>query len=379
MEDVGDRPEDAGEDSAPLPDDEDARTPPDDVGGDASPPESDSVDDSDVVPDPDAVPDPDVVTEPDTQVFSDCFPDEERACHGTEPVNAVPEPFRGVERCGQDGRWSGICNGWSPLDDPPEPECTAGATETCYGGSEPLSLVQPCNLGSRICGANGFWGACTGWTRPQDNPCDAPSCEGVTWTRAHLPNTRDIQGEYREALATIFQANGLQVTRSSFVGFDQLANTDVAVLSASVSSPALDERPSEVRQWIEEGGVLVVHGNTLGMDCRVANAFLARTGVAFQLCDTAMARGPVADFPTHPLTSGLQNRAWPHDSGNRLRLVGSSAQAIVRNQSGDILAAVERIGCGALVVLSAPDLVRISTDQEWRPVWNAILSWATQR
>ncbi|TVQ95787.1 MAG: hypothetical protein EA398_16955, partial [Deltaproteobacteria bacterium] len=328
-----------------------------------------------------------------SDVFAECFPGDERACHGEGSAEAVPACNRGTERCGADGRWSGTCEGWTrPAEDPcdsPVPECTPGDVESCYDGPEGADNVPACNLGSRICGDSG-WGACQGWTRPSDNPCEGPGpgCEGVTWTRAVVPNEsapnqNESHGAYNAFLVGNLESWGLTVTRRGTVQLADLSSADVAIFDYFRASTDFGDSPGTVRSWMEAGGILVLFGTRLGTDCRSANDMLLNTGIRWTACDGSMAYPPVAAYPGHPLTDGLPAGSWPHTFGNRVRVTpGSDAAIVVRTnpsieaQRGDIVAA-QRIGCGGLVVISDRSLSGPSSAGIHAAFWSRILDWGS--
>ena len=75
------------------------------------------------------------------------------------------------------------CNG---LDDDCDGEvdegcaCTAGETQSCYGGPPELEGIGTCVAGTQTCDATGTWGSCEGEGLPADESCDGEDndCDG---------------------------------------------------------------------------------------------------------------------------------------------------------------------------------------------------------
>ncbi|MCK6511983.1 hypothetical protein L6R29_18735 [Myxococcota bacterium] len=75
------------------------------------------------------------------------------------------------------------CDGRTDLEDPDcAPFCVAGLNQTCYTGTLDTLGVGVCRAGSRNCGADSTWGACTGEILPQKELCDGldNNCNGQT-------------------------------------------------------------------------------------------------------------------------------------------------------------------------------------------------------
>ena len=51
------------------------------------------------------------------------------------------------------------------------PECEPGTSEACYSGAPGTQGVGPCVAGSRVCGADGLWGGCSGEVAPVGEAC----------------------------------------------------------------------------------------------------------------------------------------------------------------------------------------------------------------
>ncbi len=75
------------------------------------------------------------------------------------------------------------CDGRTDLEDPDcLPFCVAGRTQNCYTGTLDTLGIGVCRAGSRNCGADSTWGACTGEILPQKELCDGldNNCNGQT-------------------------------------------------------------------------------------------------------------------------------------------------------------------------------------------------------
>ncbi len=232
------------------------------------------------------------------------------------------------------------------------PECEPGTSEACYSGAPGTQGIGPCVAGTRVCGADGFFGGCSGEVAPvgeacsnsvddncngavdeeidEDNDgftnCGGDCCDaaGAGCTNPELVNPGafeaegnmvddDCDGQTDNILAANCDA---ALTSNSANGMDYAAAIDLCqtttesdskwgVISATFTTADGSGAPLADQRSIRPafGSTVVQSGGAFSVLSTGAAAAPTQTSPAFQDFQLANAMGGSSGFPTDYITA----------------------------------------------------------------------------